>query len=89
MLDDLTPSFTKDPLTIIGGAKNMVEKWLEAHILFSPHQISDFRTIKTILLEVLKYCARKLRQRGLMKTYHYFFEPRINSKPGLEVLFRV
>ena len=67
----------------------MIEKWLEAHILFSPHQISDFRTIKTILLEVVKYCVRKLRQRGLVKTYHYFFEPRIDGKPGLEVLFRV
>ena len=57
MLDDLTPSFTKDSLTIMGGVKNIVKKWLKAHVLFSTHQISDFRTIKTILLEVIKYCA--------------------------------
>ena len=67
----------------------MVERWLEIHILFSQHQISNFRTIKTILLEVVKYCVHELRQRGLMKTYHYFFEPRVDKKPGLEVLFRV
>jgi len=69
--------------------KNMVERWLEIHILFSPHQISNFRTIETVLLEVVKYCVHELRQRGLMKTYHYFFEPRVDKKPGLEVLFRI
>jgi len=51
MLDDLTSSFTKDPLTITGGAKNMIEKLLEVHILFSPHQISDFKTVRTTLLD--------------------------------------
>ena len=69
--------------------ENMAERWLEIHILFSQHQISNFRTIKTILLEVIKYCVYELRQRGFMRTYHYFFEPRVDKKPGLEVLFRV
>jgi len=67
----------------------MVEKWLEVHILFSQYQISDFRIVKTILLEVVKYCVYELRRKGLMNTYHYFFEPRVDKKPGLEVLFRV
>ena len=49
----------------------------------------SFRTIKTILLEVIKHCVYDLRRRGLMKTYHYLFEPRVDEKPGLEVLFRV
>ena len=67
----------------------MVEKWLEVHILFSQHQISNFRTIKTILLEVIRHCVHELRQGELIKTYHYLFEPRVDKKPGLEVLFRV
>jgi len=68
--------------------ENMTEKWLEAHILFSQHQ-TEFRTLKTVLLGVVKHCAHELRWRGLIKTYHYFFEPRVNGKPGVEVLFRV
>ena len=66
--------------------ENMSERWLEVHILFSQHQI---RAIKTILLKVIKHCVYELRQRGLIKTYHYLFERRVDEKPGLEVLFRV
>jgi len=67
---------------------NMTEKWLEVHILFSQHQASS-RTIKTVLLGVIKRCVHELRRRGLIKTYHYFFERRVDGKPGVEVLFRV
>ena len=68
--------------------ENMTEKWLEVHILFPQHQASS-RTIKTVLLGVVKHCVHELRRKELIKTYHYFFERRVDGKPGVEVLFRV
>ncbi|MBO3842191.1 MAG: hypothetical protein FGF48_07225 [Candidatus Brockarchaeota archaeon] len=63
----------------------MVEKWLEAHIFFTDDQRNS---ISIVLQEVVKYCADELKSRNMRKTFHYLFEPRIDNKPGFEILFR-
>lgn len=64
----------------------MVEQWLEGHIFFADNQANNH---PHILQEVVKYCADELESKNMRKTFHYLFEPRIDRKPGFEILFRI
>jgi hypothetical protein len=64
----------------------MVEQWLEAHIFFRNNQEGN---VPLVLQEVVRYCADDLESKNMRKTFHYLLEPRIDGKPGFEILFRI
>lgn len=64
----------------------MTEVWLEVHLLLTDQQRGN---VPLILQEIVKYCADELKSRKMRKTFHYFFEPRIDGRPGFEILFRI
>jgi len=64
----------------------LVEQWFEAHVFFADNQANN---TPHILQEIVKHCADELESKNMRKTFHYLFEPRIDRKPGFEILFRI